>query len=128
MKKEVKIGIGLVFLAFYVFLIMQFGKVFVYYDDFGYLSLSYGNTVPDVIGSNYTLSQLLSFMGKHYFYSNGRLFYLFLFSFLNMIGGLAAVQILSLIHISPREAGRQLSAEQRAGFTSVGVRPGGRCV
>lgn len=92
MKKEVKIGIGLVFLAFYVFLIMQFGKVFVYYDDFGYLSLSYGNTVPDVIGSNYTLSQLLSFMGKHYFYSNGRLFYLFLFSFLNMIGGLAAVQ------------------------------------
>ena len=75
MKKEVKIGIGLVFLAFYVFLIMQFGKVFVYYDDFGYLSLSYGNTVPDVIGSNYTLSQLLSFMGKHYFYSNGRLFY-----------------------------------------------------
>ena len=31
MKKEVKIGIGLVFLAFYVFLIMQFGKVFVYY-------------------------------------------------------------------------------------------------
>mgnify|MGYP007010179395 FL=1 len=93
MKKEVKIGIGLVFLAFYVFLIMQFGKVFVYYDDFGYLSLSYGNTVPDVIGSNYTLSQLLSFMGKHYFYSNGRLFYLFLFSFLNMIGGLAAVQV-----------------------------------
>ena len=92
MKKEVKIGIGLVFLAFYVFLIMQFGKVFVYYDDFGYLSLSYGNTVPDVIGSNYTLSQLLTFMGKHYFYSNGRLFYLFLFSFLNMIGGLAAVQ------------------------------------
>ena len=92
MKKEVKIGIGLVFLAFYVFLIMQFGKVFVYYDDFGYLSLSYGNTVPDVIGSNYTLSQLLSFMGKHYFYSNGRLFYLFLFSFLNMTGGLAAVQ------------------------------------
>ena len=87
MKKEVKIGIGLVFLAFYVFLIMQFGKVFVYYDDFGYLSLSYGNTVPDVIGSNYTLSQLLSFMGKHYFYSNGRLFYLFLFSFLNMTGG-----------------------------------------
>ena len=67
MKKEVKIGIGLVFLAFYVFLIMQFGKVFVYYDDFGYLSLSYGNTVPDVIGYKYTLSQLLSFMGKHYF-------------------------------------------------------------
>lgn len=93
MKKEVKIGTALVFLAFYVFLVMQFGKVFVYYDDFGYLSLSYGNTVPDVIGSEYTLSQLLTFMGKHYFYSNGRLFYLFLFGFLNMLGGLTAVQV-----------------------------------
>lgn len=92
MKKEVKIGVGLVFLAFYVFLVMQFGKVFVYYDDFGYLSLSYGNTVPEVVGSDYNLAQLLTFMGKHYFYSNGRLFYLFLFGFLNMIGGLTAVQ------------------------------------
>lgn len=93
MKKEVKIGTALVFLAFYVFLVMQFSKVFVYYDDFGYLSLSYGNTVPDVIGSKYTLSQLLTFMGKHYFYSNGRLFYLFLLGFLNMAGGLTAVQV-----------------------------------
>lgn len=91
-KKEVRIGTVLVFLAFYVFLVMQFSKVFIYYDDYGYLSLSYGNTIPDVVGSQYQLSQLLTFMGKHYIYSNGRLFYLFLFPFLYMLGGITAVQ------------------------------------
>lgn len=93
MKKEVKAGIAVVFLLFFVFLVMQFSKVFIYYDDFGYLSLSYGNTVSDVAGSSYTLPQLIEFMGKHYFESNGRLFYLFLFCFIYMLGGLTAVQV-----------------------------------
>ena len=92
MKKEVKIGIGLVFLAFYVFLIMQFGKVFVYYDDFDIYRSAMGNTVPDGLVPTIRYPSCFHLWGKHYFYSNGRLFYLFLFSFLNMTGGLAAVQ------------------------------------
>lgn len=31
--------------CFICFLLMQFGKVFIYYDDYGYLSLSYGTNI-----------------------------------------------------------------------------------
>ena len=63
-----------VFAAFYVFLLMHFGNVFIYYDDYGYLSLSYGTNI-DVAGAEYSLSELLAFMRGHYFNSNGRLLY-----------------------------------------------------
>ena len=99
MKQKVKIGTTLVFACFLVYLILQFTKVFVYYDDFGYLSLSYGNTVPDVVGSQFNLIQLIEFMGKHYLYSNGRLLYLFLFPFVYMMGGLTGVQVFMALSV-----------------------------
>lgn len=82
-----------VFGLFYAFLLLQFSKVFIYYDDYGYLSLSYGNTVPNVAGSEFSFSQLVSFMQEHYYKSNGRLLYMFLFPFIYMFGGLAGVQV-----------------------------------
>ena len=46
-------GIILVFIVFYLFLLAQFSKVFIYYDDYGYLSLSYAYDSTEIYGDNY---------------------------------------------------------------------------
>ena len=92
MKCYMKYAYLAVFAAFYVFLLMQFGNVFIYYDDYGYLSLSYGTHIH-VAGSEYSFSELLAFMKGHYFNSNGRLLYMFLYCFVHMLGGIRGVQV-----------------------------------
>mgnify|MGYP003373739554 FL=1 len=92
MKRYTKYAYLAVFAAFYVFLLMQFGNVFIYYDDYGYLSLSYGTNI-DVAGAEYSFSELLDFMKGHYFNSNGRLLYMFLYCFVHMLGGIRGVQV-----------------------------------
>lgn len=92
MKRRLNYAYVAVFFIFYLFLLMQFSKVFIYYDDYGYLSLSYG-TIMDVTGSDYNFSELLAFMKGHYFHSNGRLPYMFLYCFIHMIGGIRGVQV-----------------------------------
>ncbi len=92
MKRYMKYAYLAVFAAFYVFLLMQFGNVFIYYDDYGYLSLSYGTNIH-VAGSEYSFSELLAFMRGHYFNSNGRLLYMFLYCFVHMLGGIRGVQV-----------------------------------
>ena len=92
-KKSVGIGVILVFALFYGYLLLQFSKVFIYYDDFGYLSLSYGYNVQEVVGSDYNLSQALRYIGHHYFDSNGRLLCMFLYLLLYLLGGLRLVQV-----------------------------------
>ncbi len=89
----VGISVGLVFLMFYIYLLMQFSKVFIYYDDYGYLSLSYGYNVLELTGSDYNLFQALEYIGHHYFDSNGRLLSMLLYLLLYMAGGLKLVQI-----------------------------------
>mgnify|MGYP000246580453 FL=1 len=92
MKRCPKYAYIAVFAVFYLFLLMQFGKVFIYYDDYGYLSLSYGTNIP-VAGSDYGFSDLLAFIKGHYVNSNGRLLYMFLYCFVHMIGGIRGVQV-----------------------------------
>ena len=92
MKRYMKYAYLAVFAVFYVFLLMQFGNVFIYYDDYGYLSLSYGTHIH-VAGSEYSFSELLAFMKGHYFNSNGRLLYMFLYCFVHMLGGIRGVQV-----------------------------------
>ena len=92
MKRYMKYAYLAVFAAFYVFLLIQFGNVFIYYDDYGYLSLSYGTHIH-VAGSEYSFSELLAFMRGHYFNSNGRLLFMFLYCFVHMLGGIRGVQV-----------------------------------
>ena len=87
MKRYTKYAYLAVFAAFYVFLLMQFGNVFIYYDDYGY------GTNIDVAGAEYSFSELLAFMKGHYFNSNGRLLYMFLYCFVHMLGGIRGVQV-----------------------------------
>ena len=92
MKRCPKYAYIAVFAVFYLFLLMQFGKVFIYYDDYGYLSLSYGTNIH-VAGSDYGFLDLLAFIKGHYVNSNGRLLYMFLYCFVHMIGGIRGVQM-----------------------------------
>lgn len=100
-----------VFAVFYAFLLMQFSKVFIYYDDYGYLSLSYGTNI-DAAGSEYSLSQLLAFMKGHYVNSNGRLLYMFLYCFVHMLGGIRGVQIFMATAVLCVAAGVFLTVEK----------------
>ena len=85
-------GIILVFIVFYLFLLAQFSKVFIYYDDYGYLSLSYAYDSTEIYGDNYDFLQLIDFFKNHYYNANGRLLFMMLFLVLNMIGGIKLIQ------------------------------------
>ena len=66
MRKEAKIGVLLVFAVFLWYLLAQYSSVYIYYDDYGYLSLSYGYRVQGVTGLGYTPAQMLEFVQGHY--------------------------------------------------------------
>lgn len=83
----------LVFAVFAAWMLLQYSRVFIYFDDFGYLSLSYGYNVADVAGHSYGPEQMLEFMAAHYSEANGRLLYTGLYLFLYMLGGLRLVQL-----------------------------------
>ncbi|MFR5602397.1 MAG: DUF6056 family protein [Lachnospiraceae bacterium] len=91
MKRLEKYGTSLCFLLFFAFLLAQYWNVFLYHDDYGYLSLSYGFTA-DVAGHHFTLKQLFGFMKEHYYAANGRLLYTGLYLLLFWAGGLRLVQ------------------------------------
>ena len=80
-----------VFAAFFVIMLIQFKNVGIYYDDYGYYSLSYCVKTPHV-GHDYTFSQLSSFMREHYSIVNGRFIQFFLWLSLFKIGGLGLVR------------------------------------
>jgi len=60
---------------FGIFLIYSMSFVFIYFDDFGYGSLSYFYTQPDVHGTNYTFSQLISYLQQIYLEWSGRVIF-----------------------------------------------------
>lgn len=86
------------FLVFFLYLLLMYSKVFIYYDDFGYLSLTYGYTVPGVAGHHFQLNQIMEFLKEHYSVANGRLLYMFLYLFSYWMGGIRGLQtVMALI-------------------------------
>jgi len=81
-----------IFSVMFLFLLMQFRNVMVYFDDYGYYSLSYG--VDQYKGGHdYTIRELLDYLKIHYFEVNGRLPGYLLWLSLFSVGGLPLVQI-----------------------------------
>lgn len=62
----------LVFSIFLIYLIAQHFLVFLYHDDFGYLSLSYEVNVG-VSGTSFGFFDILKFLGLHYMHWGGRI-------------------------------------------------------
>lgn len=84
---------------FFIYLFFQFSKIEIYYDDYGYYSLTYG-IQSDFKGHSYTMSQLFSFLKEHYLRANGRLLYFFIWLFLYHIGGLKCVQLSAAVIVT----------------------------
>ena len=81
-----------VFAVTLVYLLAQFSNVMVYFDDYGYYSLSYG--VPGYMGDGtYSFGELLIYLGYHYEHLNGRLLGFFVWLTLYWMGGLKLVQV-----------------------------------
>ena len=91
---EKKKLVGVCFILLFAYLVLQYSKVSIFYDDYGYLSLSYGYTVQTVEGHHFTLGQLMEFISAHYSYVNGRLLYTFLYLICYLAGGLTMVRLM----------------------------------
>lgn len=90
-EKTVNILCTIVFLTTTFLLWKQFSTVMVYYDDYGYYSLTYGEF--EHRGNTYTLIELFNFLKNHYANANGRILYFFVWLVIYGLGGLVAVQI-----------------------------------
>ena len=67
-----------IMVLFFMFLLLQYRNVFMYFDDYGYVTLSYAVQVPGIEGTNYSLAQLFEFLKLHYNGWGGRVFAYFL--------------------------------------------------
>ena len=95
-EKKKLYAIAAVFAVTLVYLLAQFSNVMVYFDDYGYYSLSYG--VPNYSGDGtYGFGELLAYLGYHYEHMNGRLLGFFVWLTLYWLGGLRLVQIAAAV-------------------------------
>lgn len=85
-----------IFLITGMFLVMQFDKVMVYYDDYAYYSLTYASSYNHT-GNVFSFAELLGFLHHHYLDCNGRLLYFFIWLVTYMVGGLSGVRFLAAL-------------------------------
>ncbi len=83
-------AVWLLFGAYLIGLILLHKQVFLYFDDYGYASLSYGYNVG-TSGLHYGLVDVLKYLGWHYFNWGGRILY-FLFEIYSLKIGLGFMQ------------------------------------
>lgn len=85
---------ALTFGIMFAYLLMQFRNVMVYFDDYGYYSLSYGMSDPHG-STHFSLGGLFEFLYMHYKRLNGRLLYFFIWLLIYWIGDLTLVRIVA---------------------------------
>lgn len=80
MKKNIEsLIVKIIFSVLLIFLILQHYYVFMYFDDYGHASLSYGHVVSNVNGTNYNVKQLFEWSSFYYSEWGGRVIYYTLF-------------------------------------------------
>lgn len=105
-KDQINILLVLLLGLFVIWELLNY--VGMYYDDYGNASLSYGFTVPDVAGTNYTLRQLLVWAKHCYLNWGGRILYAVVFIIPLLKDGISAymtVQAFVLILICAMSCG-----------------------
>lgn len=78
--------------TFLIFLFLQYQNVFLYYDDYGYMSMTYGYDLKNSGASN-VLYNIVDYMWHSYFYVNGRIFTNFLLIISANLGGIKFMRI-----------------------------------
>ena len=85
--------VRLIFIAFFVYQMIQHSLVWFYHDDFGYAVLHYGNDVG-TMGFDYGLGDILNYLHWHYMNWGGRVLFFFLQIVLIRLGeGLTLIRI-----------------------------------
>ncbi|WP_318509321.1 DUF6056 family protein [Bacillus sp. T3] len=69
----------IIFALFLLFLILQHQYIYLYFDDYGHASLSYGKVIPNVNGTNFNFEQFIAWISWYYMEWGGRVVYYFLF-------------------------------------------------
>lgn len=88
-----------IFLLFLIFLIYQHQGMFLYYDDYGYASLSYVYNVEHAKGLNYNFGDIMQFAKGHYDWWGGRMLFLTLEIIIMRYLGLQGFRIIQSIII-----------------------------
>ncbi|HBA48963.1 MAG TPA: hypothetical protein DCZ91_14440 [Lachnospiraceae bacterium] len=96
MRKKIT-GIWVLFALFFLFLYIQHQFVYMYFDDYGYASLSYGYT-GNMAGMSYSLMDVLRFIKWHYLEWGGRVFY-YCLGILSMRVGLWCVRLVQCLFL-----------------------------
>lgn len=95
-KKRVSV-IAVLFGVFFLFVYLQHQFVYLYFDDFGYASLSYGNA-ETYQGMQYSVADVLGYLKWHYLEWGGRVLYYF-FGILSMKAGLGCIRLVQSVLI-----------------------------
>lgn len=95
LRKRMVLFMGIVF-AFLIFI--QHRYAFIFFDDYGYASLSYGWN-ENTSGMAYTLSDVFRFLKWHYFNWGGRVLYFFFEIMTIKIGGVELIQTVQAVII-----------------------------
>lgn len=92
-KNVDKCMITIIWILFFIFLTAQYQLIYLYYDDFGYFSLSYGYNAG-IYGTDMSLMKVIEYLLHSYLDVNGRVFTNFLLVVAAWIGGIAFMRIL----------------------------------
>lgn len=90
-------GISVLFVLFFLFLCIQHQFVYLYFDDYGYASLTYGYT-GNTAGMDYSILDVFGFIKWHYLEWGGRVLY-YLLGILSMRAGLWCVRLVQCLFI-----------------------------
>jgi len=97
--RGISLPMALVWAGFAAFQLWSMSLVFMFFDDFGYASLSYAYVVPDVAGTDFTIAQLVHFLREIYLGWGGRVLFHGLFVLILRDGGLWAMRIIQSISV-----------------------------
>lgn len=84
--------VGIMIAVMFLFLLLQYQMIFLYYDDYGYQSLSYGGALDDNIQP--TLIKSILYTLKSYQSVNGRVFTNFLLACSASLGGISTMRVM----------------------------------
>ena len=95
MRKRIS-GVSVLFVLFFLFLCIQHQFVYLYFDDYGYASLTYGYT-GNTAGMDYSILDVFGFIKWHYLEWGGRVLY-YLLGILSMRAGLWCVRLAQCLY------------------------------
>ncbi len=90
--KKANILVGILFLLFFGYQLFQYSLVFMYHDDWGYITLKYVVNVGTT-GFDYGIRDIIDYLTSHYLHWGGRVAPAFLLIMIFYYGGMTGIRI-----------------------------------